>query len=231
MHSAKPSTSSAFPLHTKPFCVEELGFSYYKDVWTYQRQLQAKRQSGEIPDTLLFVEHEPIYTLGVSGKESNITGSQEFLSAKGIKVLRVDRGGDVTFHGPGQIVGYPIFDLKQHTPDVSWYMRSLERVLIETLAHFGIRGTSIANCPGVWVGIDKIAALGVRISKWVTMHGFALNVSTDLDYFSGIIPCGIQDKSVTSMDRVLGYAPPIETIKEILVNEFSRHFRFEGTIR
>lgn len=229
MRSAKQFTSEFSTPLPKPFIIEDLGFRFYQETWDYQKTLQVKRQNGAIPDTLLFVEHEPIYTLGVSGKDSNITGSQAFLNSKGINVLRVDRGGDVTFHGPGQIVGYPILDLNYHQPSVSWYMRSLETVLVETLTHFGIRATTIPKCTGVWVGTEKIAAIGVRIARWVTMHGFALNVTTDMDYFSGIIPCGIIDKGVTSMDRILGYAPSIDEIKKVIVHEFKKHFGFEVT--
>jgi lipoyl(octanoyl) transferase len=210
--------------------VVDLSLQRYNRVWDFQRTLQKLRYEQKISDTLIFVEHYPVYTVGKSGSASHIVATDAFLQSKGIEVIHVDRGGDVTYHGPGQIVGYPILDLNQHKTSISWYMRSLEEVLISALSHWGIKGERYEGYTGVWVGEDKIAALGVRISRWVTMHGFALNVNTDLDYFNGIIPCGISHRGVTSIEKVLGYRVDMEEAKNIVLRSFQNVFNF-STVR
>jgi lipoyl(octanoyl) transferase len=166
----------------------------------------AARQAGEIEDTLLFVEHPPVITLGVKtrGAFTNVRAGADLLAARGVEVHETGRGGDVTFHGPGQLVGYPIVDLKPDRQDVHRYVRDLEEVLIRTAADFGLDAGRVKGYSGAWVGDRKLAAIGVRISRWVTSHGFALNVSTDLAGFDLIVPCGIADRGVTSLASLLG---------------------------
>ncbi|MFC1522878.1 lipoyl(octanoyl) transferase LipB, partial [Elusimicrobiota bacterium] len=204
--------------------VIDLGLTRYKDVWEKQRELHSLRVTGQIPDTLILTEHFPVYTLGIRGNQGNIIAKQAFLDSRQIEVVRSDRGGDVTCHVPGQVVGYPIIDLKQHKTSAAWYMRSLEKVLIMTLAQWGIEAVRDPKFTGVWVGADKIAALGVRISRLVTMHGFALNVNCDLDYFKGIIPCGIADRGVTSLKKVLGHSVNIDGVKKTIISSFKQVF-------
>jgi lipoyl(octanoyl) transferase len=181
------------------------------------------------PDTrhhLLFCEHPPVYTLGKSGKPENILISANELADKGISYYPTNRGGDITFHGPGQIVGYPILDLEKFYTDIGKYLRNIEEVVIRTIAAFGIKGERSKGETGVWIEPDikgrerKICAMGVRCSRWITMHGFALNVNTDLDYFNYIIPCGIADKKVTSIAAETGYAVPIADVQEQLKKNF-----------
>ena len=171
----------------------------YADALALQRTLVADRQAGRVDDVLLFVEHPPVLTLGVRGDggRGHILASDADLAARGIEVFETGRGGDITYHGPGQLVGYPIIDLKPDRQDVHRYVRDLEEVLIRTAAGFGIEAGRIKGLTGVWVGGEKLAAIGVRIGRWVTSHGFALNVSTALDEFSLIVPCGISDHGVT----------------------------------
>ena len=162
-----------------------LGVKPYKEVWDLQKELVEKRRNGQINDTLILVEHEPVYTLGKNADENHILQH----SPQDVKTYHIERGGDVTFHGPGQLVGYPILDLHNYKKSISWYMRSLEQLIIDTLAEYGITAERKVGLTGVWVGDEKIAALGVRVTRWVTMHGFALNVTPDLIYYSSIIPC------------------------------------------
>jgi lipoyl(octanoyl) transferase len=189
--------------------------------------------SSEGPATthyLLFVEHPPVYTLGKSGHIENVLLGSEELEQRGVQFFRTNRGGDITFHGPGQIVGYPILDLEKFYTDIGKYLRNLEEVIIQLLAVYGIKGERSAGETGVWIepGIKgrerKICAIGVRCSRWVTMHGFAFNVNTDLSYFGGIIPCGIQDKQVTSLEKELGHQVPFKEVKEELKRQFERVF-------
>jgi lipoyl(octanoyl) transferase len=193
--------------------VIDLGRLAYRDAWALQEQMAAQRGADQIPDTLLLVEHPHTYTLGTSGHDENVLLSPDELSARGIELYHVNRGGDITYHGPGQLVGYPIIKLPAggdglHA-DVVAYVRQIEQTLIQALANYGIAGWPYPGLTGVWVGDPeapaKIAAIGVKVTvRRVTMHGFALNVNTDLDYFKGIIPCGISDKAVTSMQALLG---------------------------
>ena len=182
-----------------------LGRLPYGDALELQRSIARDRISGTIPqDVLLLVEHPPVVTLGRGTKEKNLVASPEFLQSKGVELFEVERGGDVTFHGPGQLVGYPIIDLKRHREDLHWYLRKIEEALINTLADFGIPGERNTAFTGVWTRGRKIASIGVHARDWVTWHGFALNVTTDLSYFDLIVPCGIDGVVMTSIARELG---------------------------
>jgi lipoyl(octanoyl) transferase len=192
---------------TRSIDVRRLGRVSYEDGLALQRQLVADRQAGRVDDVLLLLEHPHVLTVGVRGDggRSHILATAEALEARGVAVHETGRGGDITYHGPGQIVGYPILDLRPDRCDVHRYVRDLEDVLIRTAADCGIAGAQrVEGLTGVWVGQDKLAAIGVRIARWVTSHGFALNVSTDLDYFGLIVPCGIADRGVTSLTQLLG---------------------------
>ena len=184
--------------------VLRLGRLDYHDAWALQRQLVAQRGAGEIRDTLVLLEHPPVITLGRSGTPDHLLGSETELQDRGVEFVETDRGGDITFHGPGQIVGYAIVDLAARDRDLHRYLRDLESVLILALAEFGIRAGRADGLTGVWVGDAKVAAIGIRVSRWITHHGFALNVDTDLSYFDLIVPCGISDRRVTSMQALLG---------------------------
>jgi lipoyl(octanoyl) transferase len=192
---------------TRSIDVRRLGRVSYEDGLALQRRLVADRQAGRVDDVLLLLEHPHVLTVGVRGDggRSHILATAEALEARGVAVHETGRGGDITYHGPGQIVGYPILDLRPDRCDVHRYVRDLEDVLIRTAADCGIGGAQrVDGLTGVWVGRDKLAAIGVRIARWVTSHGFALNVSTDLDYFGLIVPCGIADRGVTSLTQLLG---------------------------
>ena len=208
-------------------CVlRDLGRMPYAEAFELQRELVEKRKRCEIPDQLLIVEHPPVITMGRNGHDENLLAAPEILARAGVDFHYTDRGGDVTFHGPGQVVGYPIFDLREWKRDVVAYVRALEEVLIEALAEFGPRGSRLQGATGVWVstpgGPAKIAAIGVHISRWVTSHGFALNVDADLSYFRYIVPCGLT-KPVTSM-RELGLTAKREEVITALARSFGRVF-------
>lgn len=182
----------------------DLGLRSYGEVLELQRAAARARIFGELAqDVLLLVEHPPVITLGRSSKDAHLLANPEQLTARGVEVFEVERGGDVTFHGPGQLVGYPIIDLKRHKQDLHWYLRQVEEVLIRALAEFGIAGERVAKYTGVWTGRRKIASIGVHARDWVTWHGFALNVSTELSFFDLIVPCGIPEVTMTSMQREL----------------------------
>jgi lipoate-protein ligase B len=189
--------------------VQDLGQRGYAEVLELQRSLCRSRLSGEsTDDTLLLVEHEPVITLGRGTRATSLPLSQPALERRGIGVFEVERGGDVTFHGPGQLVGYPILDLRRHRADLHWYLRHLEGALIEALATLGIEAGRNPGLTGVWTRGRKIASIGIHVKQWVTYHGFALNVSTDLDYFDLIVPCGIRDVVMTSVAQELGRTDP-----------------------
>ncbi|MDP6578275.1 MAG: lipoyl(octanoyl) transferase LipB [Candidatus Marinimicrobia bacterium] len=207
----------------KSLDVIRLGRKAYEEVWDRQKKLVEERRMGIVPDTLILVEHDPVYTLGKNSDENHLLKSRDVH----IPVYQIERGGDVTFHGPGQLVGYPILDLHHHRLSVSWYMRTLEGMLIQTLGQFGIKARRREGLTGVWVGEEKIAALGVRLSRWVSMHGFALNVNTDLEFFDGIIPCGIFEYDVTSMSQILGKEVSMVEVEETLVTIFRLLFNFQ----
>jgi lipoyl(octanoyl) transferase len=214
----------------RTFDVRRLGRVDYGDALTLQARLVEERRGGQIGDTLLLLEHPPVITLGVKtrGKPTNIIASPEALAAEGVTVFETGRGGDITYHGPGQLVGYPIFDLKPDRCDVHRYVRDLEEVLILAIRDFGIDGRRVKGLTGVWVGPEgreeKIAAIGVRISRWITSHGFALNVATDLRHFRLIVPCGIADRGVTSIERVLGRPVPMADVENAVVRAFDNVF-------
>jgi lipoyl(octanoyl) transferase len=210
--------------------VQRLGRVEYGAGLDLQAALVEQRRSAAVGDTLLLLEHLPVITLGVRtrGKPTNIIVSKDTLDREGVAVFETGRGGDITYHGPGQLVGYPIFDLKPDRCDVHEYVRDLEEVLILTLQHFGIEGRRIKGLTGVWVGDEgreeKIAAIGVRISRWITSHGFALNVSTNLKHFQLIVPCGIADRGVTSITRVLGRDVAMSEVEDAVVSGFAEVF-------
>jgi lipoyl(octanoyl) transferase len=223
----------------------DLGVMGYQEAWDLQEQLlrdnialkAAARAAGDTDPAsvatinhLLFVEHPHVYTLGKSGDISNVLISEEDRNAQGISFFHTNRGGDITYHGPGQIVGYPIIDLEKYYTDIGRYLRNLEEVIIRVMAHYGLKGERSKGETGVWLDPDvpgserKICAMGVRCSRWVTMHGFAFNVNTDLSYFGHIIPCGIKNKQVTSLEKELGYSLPLDEVKGVVREEFVRMF-------
>jgi lipoyl(octanoyl) transferase len=206
--------------------VERLGTMPYADALEYQRAVARARISGEIPqDVLLLVEHPPVVTLGRSSKERHLLASPEMLASRGIELFEVERGGDVTFHGPGQLVGYPIIDLKRHRRDLHWYLRSLESALIQAIGEFGIPGERNVGFTGVWTQGRKIASIGVHARDWVTWHGFALNVTTDLSYFDVMVPCGIEAVTMTSIAReVGGNPPPMSRVESPLIDALAYAF-------
>jgi lipoyl(octanoyl) transferase len=239
----------------QPIIFKDLGVMDYQSAWDYQEQLlqenvkrksEARSQMSDITvkvsdfpsltsdfDTqhhLLFVEHPPVYTLGKSGSIENVLITDEMRTAKGIEFFRTNRGGDITFHGPGQIVGYPILDLEKFYTDIGKYLRNIEEVIIITLKEYGIDAGRSAGETGVWIDADikgkerKICAIGVRSSRWITMHGFALNVNTDLNYFNFIIPCGITNKQVTSIEKELGKKIDFDEAKQKVKNNFAKVF-------
>ena len=200
--------------------IQDLGIKKYKSVLSLQKKLQKQRIAGNAQDTLILVEHEPVYTLGKNANKHHLLQSRD----KSVEVHSIDRGGDVTFHGPGQLVGYPILDLRNYKKSVSWYMRTLEELTIRVLKEFDIKGSRIKGLTGVWVENKKIAAQGVRISRWVTMHGFSINVCPQLSYYDGIIPCGIFDYDVTSMEECLNKKISIKKIKNSVSEIFLELF-------
>lgn len=215
----------------------DLGPADYKPTWDLQKRIQQKlidqkreRPKGALPqddllhDVLLFVEHPHVYTLGKSGFEEHLLRNNEELKKIGATFVKIDRGGDITYHGPGQIVGYPIMDLDKHITDIHKYLRMLEEMVIRTCADYGLEAIRIDGLTGVWIDREKICALGVKCSRWVTMHGFAFNVNTDLSYFGHIVPCGIQDKGVTSLSRKLGRHVDVDEVKARLLNHFADIF-------
>lgn len=220
--------------------VLDLGQKAYQATWDYQEKLfqqiiaqkSANRTTTDnkpTPNYLLFVEHPPVYTLGKSGNFANLLVNEQQLKQKGIAFYKTNRGGDITFHGPGQIVGYPIFDLDNFFTDIHKYLRLLEQVVIDTLAHYGLQGARSEGETGVWLDVNtpfarKICAMGVRASRWVTMHGLALNVNTDLSYFQHIVPCGIVGKGVTSMQKELNQDLDLKSVKQVLQQNFEKHF-------
>ena len=200
--------------------IQDLGFKKYKNVLSLQKKLQKQRIAGNIKDTLILVEHEPVYTLGKNANRDYLLQGRD----KSVEVYNTERGGEVTFHGPGQLVGYPILDLRNYKKSVSWYMRTLEELIIRVLKEYDIKGSRIKGLTGVWVGNKKIAAQGVRISRWVTMHGFSINVCPQLSYYDGIIPCGIFDYDVTSMEECLNKKLSIKKIKNSVSEIFLELF-------
>jgi lipoyl(octanoyl) transferase len=223
--------------------LKDIGLKDYKDAWDYQNKLfqeiiaiklenREREDQKPTPNYFIFTEHPHVYTLGKSGDLNNLLLSEKQLQEKGISFFKSNRGGDITYHGPGQIVGYPIINLDNFFPDIHLYMRKLEEVIILTIAEYGLIGHRSEGETGVWLDVDtpfvrKICALGVRTSRWVTMHGFALNVSTNLGYFDHIIPCGIKGKAVTSLEVELNKKIPHEEVKIKIIKHFSKVFETE----
>lgn len=206
----------------------DLGLIDYKEAWDFQKVVFDQRVKKVNNDTFLLLEHPHTYTLGKTADQSNLVSNEEFLDKFKISVYNIDRGGDITYHGPGQIVGYPIISLSDWKEDTHLYLRSLEEVIINTISHFGLKGERKKEYTGVWLEDRKICAIGIKISRWVTMHGFALNVNTNLDMFNGIIPCGIKDKQVTSIQKELNKEINISEVKEIILEEFINVFGYNS---
>ena len=197
----------------------------YEEALEYQREVARQRISGAIPqDVLLLVEHPPVVTLGRSSKQKNLISSPEFLASRGVELFEVERGGDVTFHGSGQLVGYPVFDLKRHKQDLHWYLRSVEEAIIRTIGEYGIPGERSTGYTGVWTRGRKIASIGVHARDWVTWHGFALNVTTDLSYFDLIVPCGIAGVEMTSIAKETGSSPDLDAVASVAAHHFGSLF-------
>ena len=226
---------------------EDMGIRSYQPSWDYQEALLLKNtqikwearqneqdlKTSQTEHRLLMVEHNPVFTLGKSGKREHILVSEEQLEKLGIEFFHINRGGDVTYHGLQQIVGYPILDLDKFKTDLGWYLRSLEQVIIDVMAEYGLKGERSAGETGVWLEpahpfmARKICAMGIKCSRWITMHGFALNVNTDLSHFEFIVPCGIQGKTVTSLEKELGYKVNYEEVKEKIKKHFQLVFDCE----
>jgi lipoyl(octanoyl) transferase len=211
--------------------VHRLGVVAYAEGLALQQRLVEQRKAGAIADQLLLLEHPPVITLGVKVRSdrSNILASPSALQSAGVEMFETGRGGDVTYHGPGQLVGYPIVDLQPDRCDVHRYVRDLEQVMIAAVAEFGVQAERVAGLTGAWVSDQKLAAIGVRISRWVTSHGFALNVSPDLSHFSFIVPCGIADRGVTSLSRLLRRDVRIRDVEDAVVRAFSAVFECDPT--
>jgi len=212
--------------------VRRLGVIGYEEALALQRHLVEERRAERVPDLLLLLQHPPVITLGVKGDggRANIVATSDRLAALGISVHETGRGGDVTYHGPGQIVGYPILDLRPDRCDVHCYVRDVEEVMICVCADYGVSADRIKGLTGAWVGSEKIGAIGVRISRWITSHGFAFNVSTNLDHFQLIVPCGITDRGVTSLEKELGRHVPTADVEDALVKHFADTFDRRVTI-
>ncbi|MBI4263560.1 MAG: lipoyl(octanoyl) transferase LipB [Acidobacteria bacterium] len=210
----------------RPLDVRRLGTVPYQDALTLQRALVEERRADRVPDLLLLLEHPPVITLGVKGDggRSNVVVSSERLKELGIELSETGRGGDVTYHGPGQVVGYPILDLRPDRCDVHRYVRDIEDVMIRVCADYGIAAGRIEGLTGTWIGSEKIGAIGVRISRWITSHGFAFNVNADLDAFALIVPCGIADRGVTSLQRATGRVLPMTEVQDAFVRHFCTVF-------
>ncbi len=206
-----------------------MGRIRYETAWELQRKLHTQRVSGEIPDTLLLLEHEPVFTLGKSGQKANILVPESLLGKKGIDVFRVERGGDITYHGPGQLVGYPVFLLKERLAGVRRFVEKIEQAVIGVLGDFGIKAAMRPKNIGVWVGDRKIASVGIAVRQWVAFHGFALNVDTDLEYFKMIVPCGLKGVSMTSMRQELGRDVPMPEVKAGIRSSFAMVFAMTFT--
>ncbi|MDP5172448.1 MAG: lipoyl(octanoyl) transferase LipB [Bacteroidia bacterium] len=238
---------SVFPSSAQPVHFQDLGLIAYQEAWDLQesllrvnvglKQSASKVAANKIATQhyLLFCEHPHVYTLGKSGEETHLLIDEATRREKGISYFKINRGGDITYHGPGQITGYPIFDLEKFKPDLGWYLRTMEEVMIRLLAEYGLDGGRIEGATGVWLGVEtpsarKICAFGVKCSRWITMHGFAFNVNTDLGLFDHIVPCGIADKGVTSLQKELGHQVSMEEVKKKLKALFGELFGIEYVV-
>ncbi len=211
----------------KKIIICDLGLIEYKKAWQIQKEFHKKRTLDDIEDILFICEHPHTYTLGKTAEVKNLIFDEQELHRKEITVFNIDRGGDITYHGPGQIVGYAILDLSNWKKDTHLYLRALEDVLINTCKDYGLESERNNKYTGVWIGDRKICAIGIKVSRWVTMHGFAFNVNTDLDLFDGIIPCGIQEKEVTTLSKELDTDVYMEEVKKIVVNNFINIFDYK----
>ncbi|MEE2788261.1 MAG: lipoyl(octanoyl) transferase LipB [Myxococcota bacterium] len=213
--------------------VHMMGRMAYREAWTLQQALAERRKAGQIPDTLLLLEHEPVVTLGRDGSRKSLVAPPETFAQRGVEVVESDRGGDATFHGPGQLIAYPIIDLKPDRKDIRRYVQTLENIMIQVLDNYDIVAGRLPGEPGVWCfGPDrKIGAIGARVSRWVTHHGFALNVTTDLSFFELIVPCGIADKGVTSLQQELARRVSMVEVMECVVHAFAKHFDCAPTVQ
>lgn len=205
----------------------DLGFIDYKDAWDLQKSVHQLRVENKIDDILFLLEHPHTYTLGKTADKENLVSDKKYLDENKISVYDIDRGGDITYHGPGQIVGYPILSLTNWKQDTHKYLRSIEEVIINVLKEYGLSGTRVEKYTGVWLDDRKICAIGIKVSRWITMHGFAFNVNTDLKLFNGIIPCGITDKDVTSLNKELNKEILLSEVKEKIIHHFSAEFNYD----
>ncbi len=207
--------------------VLDLGNKDYKEVWEIQKTIHEKRVKEESPNTLILVEHNPVITMGRSGQQSNVLFPVELLKEKGVDFYHIERGGDATYHGPGQLVGYPIFNVRDGLAGIKPFIAGIETAIISTLQHFGIEAYIKEKMIGVWTESGKICSIGVAVKKWVSFHGFALNVNTDMSYFDLIVPCGLKNVEMTSMQRILGKAIPMSAVKRSIVRSFGDVFEQE----
>lgn len=211
-------------MNTKAYHIN-LGIADYKEAWDLQKKIHLYKQQNKYEDVIITVEHPPVYTLGKSGTRDHILISDEEMKTLGISYYEIDRGGDITFHGPGQLVVYPVFDLNNHYKDTHRFLRDLEEVIIQTLKEYGIEGARDEEYTGVWVNNEKICAIGIKVSRWITMHGLALNVNNELSYFDKIIPCGIFHKGVTGMKKILGKEANFAQINQKILENFRNVFK------
>ncbi len=215
----------------KRLTVCDLGFIDYKEAWDLQKEILELRSQNKIDDIFFLLEHPNTYTLGKIADKKNLIGSEEYIAQNKISVYDIDRGGDITYHGPGQIVGYPIINLNSWQLDTHKYLRALEEIIIKTCEYYGLTAVREPKYTGVWIENRKIAAIGIKVSRWITMHGFAFNVNTDLSLFNGIIPCGISDKEVTSLQKELGSEVDINEVKNLLIRNFEEIFEYTDVNR
>ena len=219
-----PQTNNEKKTTNSNYSLLSLGLVDYSRALQLQEKLHQKRVAGEISNTLILLEHPPVLTLGSSGKCENVLLSGEELIRAGISIYKIGRGGDITYHGPGQLVGYPIIDLRERGRDISRYVWEIEEVIIRLLLEYDIKGVRLQGLRGVWVQNEKICAIGVQVRKWVTMHGFAFNINTNLAHFGYIVPCGIANKGVTSLSQILGYELDMGEVREKVVYHFGKVF-------
>ena len=205
----------------------DLGLIDYKDAWDIQKSVHQLRAENKIDDVLFLLEHPHTYTLGKTADKENLVGDKKYLDENNISVYDIDRGGDITYHGPGQIVGYPIISLTNWKQDTHKYLRAIEEVILRVCTEYNLTGSRVEKYTGVWIENRKICAIGIKVSRWITMHGFAFNVNTDLKLFKGIIPCGISDKEVTSLNRELNKEIRLNDIKEKIINHFDDIFEYD----
>jgi len=207
----------------------DLGARDYKEVWELQKVIHEKRIVGEISNTLILVEHNPVITMGKSGQKGNVLLPVESLKDKGVDFYHIERGGDATYHGPGQLVGYPIFNVKDGLAGIKPFIAGIEEAIIATLADFGIEGRKKEKMIGVWMGKGKVCSIGIAVKKWVSFHGFALNVNTDLKYFDLIVPCGLKNVEMTSMQQILGKEVSMDEVKKSVIRDFGKIFKQDVT--